>query len=61
MCLLFTSHNTLVRPLIEYGHTIIYPRYEKHNKLIEGEQRRASKIMAISTIPGIFRSNTLSQ
>ena len=28
--------NTLVRPLIDYGHTIIHPRYEKDKKLIEG-------------------------
>ena len=32
-------YKTLVRPLIEYGHTIIYPRYEKDKKLIEGVQR----------------------
>ena len=27
------------------GHTIIYPRYEKDKKLIEGVQRRATKII----------------
>ena len=38
-------YKTLVRPLIEYGHTIIYPRYEKDKKLIEGVQPRATKII----------------
>ena len=38
-------YKTLVRPLIKYGHTIIYPGYEKDKKLIEGVQRRATKIM----------------
>ena len=37
-------HNTLVRPLIEYGLTIIYPRYEKDEKFIDGVQRRATQI-----------------
>ena len=37
-------YTTLVRPHIEYGHTIIYPRYEKDKKFIEGVQRRATKI-----------------
>ena len=31
--------------LLEYGYTIIYPRYEKDKKLIEGVQRRATKMV----------------
>jgi hypothetical protein len=42
---MLTMYKTLVRPLIEYGHAIIYPRYEKDKKLIEGVQRRATKII----------------
>ena len=38
-------YKILVRPLIEYGHTIIYPRYEKDKKVIEGVQRSATKII----------------
>ena len=38
-------YKTLARPLIEYGHTIIYPRCEKDKELIEGVQRRATKII----------------
>ena len=42
---ILTMYKTLVRPLLEYGHTIIYPRYEKDKKLIEGVQRRATKMV----------------
>jgi len=43
--IMLTMYKTLVRPLIEYGHTITYPRYEKDKKLLEGVQRRATKII----------------
>ena len=36
-------YKTLVRPLIEYGHTIIYPLYEKDKNLLKeykGERPR---------------------
>ena len=42
---MLTMYKTLVRPLLEYGHTIMYPRYEKDKKLIEGVQRRATKMV----------------
>ena len=42
MCMLYKS---LIRPLLEYGHAITYPRYEKDKKLIEGVQQRATKII----------------
>ena len=42
---MWTMYKTLVRPHIEYGHTIIYPRYEKDTKLIEGVQRRVTKMV----------------
>ena len=42
---MLTMYKTLVRPLLEYGHTIIYPRYEKDKKLIEEVQRRATKMV----------------
>ena len=42
MCMLYKS---LIRPLLEYGHSITYPRYEKDKKLIEGVQRRATKMI----------------
>ena len=38
-------YKTLVIPLIEYVHTIIYPRYEKDKKLFEVVQRRATEII----------------
>ena len=38
-------YKTLIRPLLEYSHTITYPRYEKDRKLIEGVQRRATKLI----------------
>ena len=38
-------YKTLVRPLLEYGHAIIYPRYKNNKKLIEGVQRRATKMV----------------
>ena len=40
-----TLYKSLVRPLLEYGHTIIYPRYEKDRKLIEAVQHRATKLI----------------
>ena len=40
---MLTMYKTFVRPLLEYGHTIIYPRYEKDKKLIKGVQRRAQR------------------
>ena len=42
MCMLYKS---LTRPLLEYGHSITYPRYEKDKKLIEGVQHRATKMI----------------
>ena len=33
-------YKSLIRPLLEYGHNIAYPRYEEDCKLIEGVQRR---------------------
>lgn len=38
-------YKSLIRPLLEYGHVITYPRYEKDYKLIEGVQRRATKMV----------------
>ena len=43
--IILTIYKTLVRPILEYGHTIIYPRYEKDKKLIEGVQRRGTKMI----------------
>ena len=42
MCMLYKS---LIRPLLEYGHSITYPRYEKDKKLIEDIQHRATKMI----------------
>ena len=42
MCMLYKS---LIRPLLEYGHSITYPRYENDKKLIEGVQHRATKMI----------------
>ena len=42
---MLTMYKTLVRWLLEYGHTIIYPRYKKDKKLIEVVQRRATKMV----------------
>ena len=39
---LYTSQ---VRPQLEYGHAITYPRYEKDKKLLEQVQRRATKLI----------------
>ena len=36
---------SLIRPHLEYGHAITYPRYEKERKLIEGVQQRATKMV----------------
>ena len=47
-----TLYQSLIRPLLEYGHTITYPRYEKDRKLIEGVQRRATKM-----VPELKNSN----
>ena len=38
----------IVRPHLEFGNVVWFPRYEKDKKLIEGVQRRATKI-----IPGL--------
>jgi len=40
-----TLYKTLIRPLLEYGHCITYPRFEKDRKLVEGVQRRATKMI----------------
>ena len=42
---MWTMYKTLVRPLLEYRHTIIYTRYAKDKKLIEGVQRRVTKMI----------------
>ena len=36
---------SLVRPILEYGHVISYPRLKKSAELIEGIQRRATKLV----------------
>ena len=40
-----TLYKSPIRPLLEYGHVIAYPRYKKDCKLIEGVQRRATKMV----------------
>ena len=40
-----TLYKSIIRPLLEYGHVIAYPRYEKDCKLIEGVQKRATKMV----------------
>lgn len=38
-------YKSLIRPHLEYCHAVWYPKYEKHAKLIEGVQRRATKMI----------------
>ncbi len=40
-----TLYTSLIRPHLEYGHAVTYPRHEKECKLIEGVQRRATKMI----------------
>ena len=40
-----TLYKSLIRPLLEYGNIIIYPRYERDRKLIEAVQHRATKLI----------------
>ena len=35
----------LVRPILEYGHVITYPRLKKSSELLEGIQHRATKMV----------------
>jgi ribonuclease P/MRP protein subunit RPP40 len=42
-CLLYKS---LVRPHLEYGHVVYYPRYERQVALLEGVQRRGTKMVS---------------
>ena len=41
MCMLYKPQ---IRPILEYGHSITYPRFEKDKKLIEGVQHRATQM-----------------
>ena len=43
--MLITLYKSLVRPHLEYCHTITYPIYDRQAKLIEGVQRRATKLI----------------
>jgi len=38
-------YKSLIRPHLEYAHAVTYPRYEKDANLIEGVQRRATKMI----------------
>ena len=38
-------YTSIVRPHLEYGHAITYPRYEKDKKLLEQVQR-ATKLIS---------------
>jgi hypothetical protein len=42
---MLTLYRSLIRPHLEYGHVITFPRFEKECKLIEGVQRRATKLV----------------
>ena len=43
--IVLSLYKTLIRPIIEYGHAITYPRYVKDQRLIESVQRRATKLI----------------
>ena len=36
---------SLIRPILEYGHVITYPRFKKSALLLEGVQARATKLI----------------
>ena len=38
-------YKSLIRPLLEYGHSVTFPRFEKDKKLLERVQRRATKLI----------------
>ena len=38
-------YTSLIRPILEYGHVITYPRYKKSAILLENVQRRATKMI----------------
>ena len=40
-------YTTLIRPMLEYGHGITYPRYKKSAILFENIQRRSTKLVRI--------------
>ena len=52
--LLYTS---LVRAHLEYSNVIVYPQFEKQAKLLEGGQRRATKIVPEIKLPGLYRES----
>ena len=41
-------YKSLVRPILEYCNVVAHPQYERQRKLIEGVQRRATKL-----VPGL--------
>ena len=43
VCILYKS---LVRPILEYSHSAAYPKFQKDKKLLEGVQRRATKMIS---------------
>jgi hypothetical protein len=38
-------YTALIRPILEYGHVITYPRYKKSSILLENVQHRATKMV----------------
>ena len=53
-------YKTIIRPVLEYGHSIVYPKYEKDRILVENVQRRATKMIPeIKDLPYTQRLESL--
>ena len=54
-------YTALIRPLLEYGHEITYPRFNKAATLLEGVQKRATKMIPeLKNIPYEERLKTMN-
>ena len=43
--MLVLLYKSLVRPHHEYCHAVVYPQYVKHEKMLEADQRRATRLV----------------
>ena len=43
--MLVLLYKSLVRPHLEYCHAVVYTQYVKHEKMLEGVQRRATRLV----------------